>query len=65
MNFTALDALSVMTQAAAIMRGYGVRIVWIVQNITQLIEMYHSNCRDLFRQCGAGADFQHQRQGRR
>jgi type IV secretory pathway TraG/TraD family ATPase VirD4 len=42
-EFYSLGALSVMTRAAAIMRGYGVRIVWIVQNLTQLIEMYPRN----------------------
>jgi type IV secretory pathway TraG/TraD family ATPase VirD4 len=42
-EFYSLGALSVMTRAAAIMRGYGVRIVWIVQNLTQLAELYPRN----------------------
>ena len=47
-EFYSLGPLSVMTRAAAIMRGYGVRIVWIVQNITQLIEMYPRNWETFF-----------------
>ena len=41
-----------MTRAAAIMRGYGVRIVWIVQNVTQLIEMYPRNWETFFANAG-------------
>ena len=47
-EFYSLGALSIMTRAAAIMRGYGVRIVWIVQNVTQLIEMYPRNWETFF-----------------
>ncbi len=74
-EFYSLGPLSVMTRAAAIMRGYGVRIVWIVQNITQLIEMYPRNWETFFANAGqvlihsindkAGAEYASWRLGNR
>jgi type IV secretory pathway TraG/TraD family ATPase VirD4 len=51
-EFYSLGALNVMTRAAAMMRGYGVRIFWVVQNITQLIEMYPRNWETFFANAG-------------
>src|SRR5208282_6643113 len=74
-EFYSLGPLSVMTRADAIMRGYGVRIVWIVQNITQLIEMYPRNWETFFANAGqvliygmndkAGAEYASWRLGNR
>jgi type IV secretion system protein VirD4 len=47
-EFFSLGALSVMTKAAAIMRGYGVRMWWIVQNVTQLTDLYKANAETFF-----------------
>ena len=74
-EFFSLGALSVMTKAAAIMRGYGVRMWWIVQNITQLIDLYKVNAETFFANAAqvqvfgvndkAGADYFSARLGNR
>jgi type IV secretory pathway TraG/TraD family ATPase VirD4 len=40
--------LAIMQKSAAIIRGYGVRIWWFVQNINQLVEMYPRNWQTFF-----------------
>ena len=47
-EFYSLGTLSIMTKAAAIMRGYGVRMWWIVQNLTQIVELYPRNWETFF-----------------
>src|SRR5271166_320007 len=74
-EFYSLGALSIMTTAAAIMRGYGVRIWWIVQNLTQLIDLYKVNAETFFANSAqvqvfgvndkAGADYFSSRLGNR
>ena len=64
-----------MTKAAAIMRGYGVRMWWIVQNLTQLIDLYKANAETFFANAAqvqifgvndkAGADYFSARLGNR
>ena len=51
-EFYSLGSLSIMTRAAAIMRGYGVRIFWIVQNLTQIAELYPRNWETFFANAG-------------
>ena len=64
-EFYSLGPLSVMTRAAAIMRGYGVRIVLDRAEHYAADRAVSPQLGNLFRQCGAGADLQHKRQGRR
>jgi type IV secretory pathway TraG/TraD family ATPase VirD4 len=74
-EFFSLGALSIMTKAAAIMRGYGVRMWWIVQNLTQLIDLYKVNAETFFANAAqvqifgvndkAGADYFSARLGNR
>jgi type IV secretory pathway TraG/TraD family ATPase VirD4 len=48
----AIGPLAIMQKAAGIIRGYGVRMWWILQNPAQLVEMYPRNWETFFATSG-------------
>jgi type IV secretion system protein VirD4 len=48
----AIGPLAIMQKAAGIIRGYGVRLWWILQNMSQLVEMYPRNWETFFATSG-------------
>ena len=44
----AIGPLAMMEKAAALARGYGLRVIWFLQSLSQLIDMYPRNWQTFF-----------------
>jgi Type IV secretory system Conjugative DNA transfer len=61
----AIGPLVMMEKSAALARGYGLRVIWFLQSLSQLIDMYPRNWQTFFACSRPGPDVLDQRQGRR